>query len=191
MYLNFHWSTKYKVEKFLVGFFALSFMLSMTIQPLVFSVSAGHDPFNGVEQTSVLFCHKLGNGSYNQPNSSVTATGGQVNVPQGHASHLGDIIPPFHFEGGSYAGQNWTEENEDIWNSGLCNGPVATPEPTPTPTDTPADDEGTSTGGTDTVVDSTDEVTELPQSGILDNILRVSIPGAALLLIGIALKLLL
>ena len=66
-----------------------------------------------------------------------------------------------------------------------------TSTPTPTPTDTPADDGDTSTGGTDTVVDSTDEVTELPQSGILDDILRVSIPGAALLLIGVALKLLL
>lgn len=68
---------------------------------------------------------------------------------------------------------------------------VPTSTPTPTPTDTPASDEGTSTGGTDTVVDTTDDVTELPQSGILENILAVSLPGAALLLIGIALKLLL
>lgn len=75
--------------------------------------------------------------------------------------------------------------------AGTTVNPTSTPTPTPTPTQTPADDEGTATGGTDTVVDTTDEVTELPQSGILDNILRVSIPGAALLLIGLALKLLL
>ena len=69
-----------------------------------------------------------------------------------------------------------------------------TSTPTPTLTDAPADEEDTSTGGTggsDTVADTTDEVTELPQSGILDNILRISIPWAALLLIGAALKLLL
>lgn len=79
-----------------------------------------------------------------------------------------------------------------IASSGTTADPTSTP--TPTPTQTPADEEDTSTGGTggsDTVADSTDEVTELPQSGILDNILRVSIPGAALLLIGVALKLLL
>jgi len=73
-------------------------------------------------------------------------------------------------------------------------GTSVDPTSTPTPTSTPVEDEDTSTGGTggsETVADSTDEVTELPQSGILDNILRVSIPGAALLLIGIALKLLL
>lgn len=70
-------------------------------------------------------------------------------------------------------------------------GPEATNTPTPTETSS-TDDESSSndgTGGTDTV--GTDNVTELPQSGILDNILQISIPGFALLLIGAALKLLL
>ena len=65
----------------------------------------------------------------------------------------------------------------------------STSTPTSTPTQTPADD-NTSTGGTGGT-GTTDNVTELPQSGIVDNILRVSIPGVALLLIGVALKLLL
>ena len=72
-------------------------------------------------------------------------------------------------------------------------GGSSTPTSTPTPT-VKSESGGTSTtdgtggtGGTDT----TDGVTELPQSGIVDNILRVSIPGVALLLIGVALKLLL
>jgi hypothetical protein len=67
-------------------------------------------------------------------------------------------------------------------------GTTVDPTSTPTPTDTPVDNGETSTGGTDTVVDTTDEVTELPQSGILDNILIVSVSGSALLLIGTALK---
>lgn len=70
-------------------------------------------------------------------------------------------------------------------------GDTTTVNPTSTPTPTPETSSSTGgTGGTDTT-GTTDEVTELPQSGILDNILRVSIPGAALLLIGVALKLLL
>lgn len=65
-----------------------------------------------------------------------------------------------------------------------------TSTPTPTTSSSSSDNDSSSTGGTGGT-DTTDEVTELPQSGILDNILRVSIPGAALLLIGVALKLLL
>src|SRR3989338_6798409 len=48
-------------------------------------------------------------------------------------------------------------------------GTSVDPTSTPTPTSTPVEDEDTSTGGTggsETVADSTDEVTELPQSGI-------------------------
>ncbi len=75
-----------------------------------------------------------------------------------------------------------------IASSGGSTSPTSTP--TPTSTSSSNDSDSTSTGGTGGT-DTTDTVTELPQSGIVDNILRVSIPGAALLLIGIALKLLL
>lgn len=81
-----------------------------------------------------------------------------------------------------------------IASGGTTTNPTSTPLPTSTSTQTPVDNDDSSaggTGGTETVTDTTDEVTELPQSGILENILSVSIPGAALLLIGIALKLLL
>jgi len=72
---------------------------------------------------------------------------------------------------------------------GASTDTVSEPTDTPTPTTESTSGSGgsTSTGGTGT----TDNVTELPQSGILDSILQVSIPGAALLLIGVALKLLL
>ena len=99
-------------------------MLSLIASLVPMQAFAVHDPFGGVEQTSVLFCHQVGNGSYNTPNSSVTATGGQVSLPQGHSNnqHSGDIIPPFHFAGGSYPGQNWNASTQDIWASGNCDG---------------------------------------------------------------------
>ncbi len=117
------------------GSVSRKYVAATAVTALVFSVfvpitKANHDPFGGVPQTSVLFCHQLGNDDYNEPNASVTATGGQVTIPQGHAGHDGDIIPPFHFDGGSYPGQNWTAETEDIWNSGACDGDgVIDPEP--------------------------------------------------------------
>ncbi|MEX1052717.1 MAG: cohesin domain-containing protein [Patescibacteria group bacterium] len=67
-----------------------------------------------------------------------------------------------------------------------------TTEPTSTPTPTQAVEDNETVGTTGgSGGDATDEVTELPQSGVLDNMLAISISGATLLLIGTALKFLL
>lgn len=118
------------------------FLLGRTIT----SVSADHDPFNGVPQTSVDICHVNGDGGYVSNSPNISGSGGNLNL-QGHAGHISDIIPPFHWQGCSdddadytstdstkacktkigpdwkyddlhtysYAGKNWTTDNQDIW----------------------------------------------------------------------------
>lgn len=101
--------------------FLLKSLSFVTIFAMAFSsniaVFAAHDPFGGNAQTSVEICHQLGNGGY-VPNSPNISASGQVN---GHGGHEDDIIPPFHYLDNddvlqSYPGQNWTEENENLWN---------------------------------------------------------------------------
>ena len=69
---------------------------------------------------------------------------------------------------------------------------TSTPAPTSTLTPTPTTeiDEG-GTGGTEEIVPTEVVPTALPQSGILDNVIKYSAPGLALFLIGLALKFLL
>ena len=128
-----------KTAKFLVGVFALTFMLSMTVQPLVFGTLA---------KEKVDICHATGSNSnpYNSANADKTADAG------GHDGHSGpvwfsgitvawgDIIPPFTYTGGSYPGKNWDANGQAIYNNGGCNGVLPTPTPTPsvTPTPTPS-----------------------------------------------------
>ena len=62
----------------------------------------------------------------NQPNKSADVQGhdghnGPIWYP-GITTSWGDIIPPFYYIGGYYAGKNWTAEGQAIWNNG-CNIP--------------------------------------------------------------------
>lgn len=94
---------------------------------MVFSVftpmniaQANHDPFNGAIKDKVAICHS-GNGKnfiVNEP--SISGTGNNPSI-QGHENHSSDIIPPFHYAGGVYAGKNWNA-GKDIWNNGKCDG---------------------------------------------------------------------
>lgn len=80
------------------------------------------DPFGGVLQTKVKICHS-GNGKNfvsNEP--SISGTGANPSF-EGHLNHSSDIIPPFHYAGGVYAGSsNWNDTTEAIWNNGECDG---------------------------------------------------------------------
>jgi hypothetical protein len=82
-----------------------------------------------VEVTSVTICHRTNSNS--NPYVQITpAVSGVLNGHDGHdgpvwdptlkAQHIkwGDIIPPFSYSGGSFAGQNWTEEGQAIWENG-------------------------------------------------------------------------
>src|SRR6185437_8884994 len=67
----------------------------------------------------IHICHRLGNGSYNDPYPSVS----NVIAPHGHTSHPLDIIPPFNHVNGRFHGLNWTAEGRAIWENG-CSRPV-------------------------------------------------------------------
>lgn len=54
----------------------------------------------------VTLCH-ANNGTFEY--SLITVSINSVINGAGHDGHDGDIIPPFAYEGGSYAGKNWTE----------------------------------------------------------------------------------
>jgi uncharacterized repeat protein (TIGR01451 family) len=70
----------------------------------------------------IHICHRLGNGSYNDPYPSVS----NVIAPHGHTSHPLDIIPPFNHVHGRFPGLNWTDEGRAIWENG-CSRPVPPP----------------------------------------------------------------
>jgi uncharacterized repeat protein (TIGR01451 family) len=72
----------------------------------------------------IHICHRLGNGSYNDPYPSVS----DVAAEHGHTSHPLDIIPPFRHRTHQgmvvdYPGKNWTAEGQAIWENG-CSRPV-------------------------------------------------------------------
>ena len=153
-----------KKPKFLVGFFVLTFVLSMTLQMVPFGANAHTSPYGSGPITNVTVCHSTG--STSNPYTINTVGISSSGAPQGgHDSNSGghgdDIIPPYHWSGGDYPGKNWTSENEDIWNNGNCNGdgivetptptptvtPTATPTPTPTVTPTPTPTPGGGGGG--------------------------------------------
>lgn len=106
-------------------------------------VSADHDPFGGVPQTSVTLCHAEGNGSFNSITPNISGSGGNLNL-QGHENnngvHVNDIIPPFHWSDGSatysYPGKNWVA-GQTTWNNDCVVPASPTPTPTATPTGTP------------------------------------------------------
>lgn len=107
-------------------------------------VSADHNPNH--QATRVTICHSTqpqpsnGNGQGPQNNPYVRQTVNQSSIfnnPNGHNYHdgpifnnsgqnyWGDIIPPF----GNYAGLNWTQEGQDIYNNNcgfVTEGPFVT-----------------------------------------------------------------
>lgn len=81
-------------------------------------------------EAKVTVCHASDSQSNpyvtNQPNKTADVSGHDGhNGPiwySGITSAWGDIIPPFYYIGGYYAGKNWTTEGQAIWNNG-CNIP--------------------------------------------------------------------
>src|SRR5690349_10810145 len=64
----------------------------------------------------VVVCH-TGNGTnYTVNEPAATADVG------GHDGHDGDIIPPFAYDGGTYAGKNWDAAGQDVYHNGACDG---------------------------------------------------------------------
>ena len=61
-----------------------------------------------VEEAKITVCHAAGqSGNYTATEVAISA------VIEGHGDHEGDIIPPF----GDFAGQNWNDDTEAIWNN--------------------------------------------------------------------------
>jgi hypothetical protein len=112
-----------KSKYFLTIFAAVVIFGSFTVNP--FFALGDHDPFDGVNQERVTICHATGNSGYIAITPSTLGSGENPNL-QGHDQHQDnrDIIPPFHYEGGTYAGQNWNTDTAQIWNNGGCDGEV-------------------------------------------------------------------
>lgn len=111
----------------------------------------------------VTLCHATG--SQSNPYVEISVAPEAV-FKQGHDQHQGDIVPPFDYSGGHYAGLNWDTEHITIWENGCDPVSTATPEiPTDTPvapTDTPA--EPSATPEVTHTMTSTAEFTQTPTS---------------------------
>lgn len=104
-------------------------------------------------QPKVTLCHRTN--SDTNPYVRITVDANAV-IKEGHGDHTGpvwspglkaqqikwgDIIPPFAYNGGTYAGMNWTDAGRAIFSAG-CAVPQAqtsTPPPTQTATSSAAD----------------------------------------------------
>jgi hypothetical protein len=106
------------------------------------------------DKTEITICHATDSNShpYVQESPSIDSTGyPDVVLSGGHIDHTGpiwfdgiqekwgDIIPPFDYLEFHFAGMNWDEAGQAIWNNG-CKVPGESPAPTESPalTDTPA-----------------------------------------------------
>lgn len=78
------------------------------------------------EQRSVDVCHATSSDEKNPYNLipvNISSSDGSLgNGENDHTGHSDDIIPPYTIGGVVFPGQNWTTENEAIWNNG-CNVP--------------------------------------------------------------------
>ncbi len=81
----------------------------------------------------VTICHATASAS--NPYVEITVSTAAV-FTQGHDQHQGrrDIIPPFSYEGGSFAGLNWDSSGREVYEAGCRE-----PEPIVDPEDEPAD----------------------------------------------------
>ncbi len=73
-----------------------------------------------LDPKSIEICHAVGNGTYNDLTTDVNG------VINGHASDVGDIIPPFTYSGGNYPGRNWDTVGVAVWTNGCIPLPTAT-----------------------------------------------------------------
>jgi hypothetical protein len=78
------------------------------------------------ENQKVQICHANEGNGWTSNNVSVNSI---LNVPNGHRFHDDDIIPPFTYSGGSFAGLNWDAYGQSIWNNG-CDNEVTPTAPT-------------------------------------------------------------
>jgi uncharacterized repeat protein (TIGR01451 family) len=109
--------------KNLVGSNARKQFAAVAVVALVFSVfvpttQANHGgPYGDVEMKKIILCHdESGDGTDYHSSGGVSVSA----AISGHGSHETDIIPPFHYKDGSYAGLNWNADNEEIWDGGNC-----------------------------------------------------------------------
>lgn len=115
-------------------FFAAFTVFSLVITLIPISARAQQPEVQGVNNPSheevddpeITICHATRSNThpYDEQSPSVEA------ILAGHDDHdgpvwfdgtteaWGDIIPPFEYDGGSYAGKNWTTEGQAIWNDG-------------------------------------------------------------------------
>jgi len=104
----------------LAGLTILSLFV-FTISPL--TAGATTNPYGNDEVKKISLCHdEAGDGTGYHSSGGI-----DVNAAiSGHDGHETDIIPPFYYKDGNstvfYAGKNWTDVNEDIWNNGGCDG---------------------------------------------------------------------
>ena len=107
-----------------VGVLVLS-MLATLVAPLaVFVAQADHGgPYGDTEMKKIVLCHWDASA---KPDPAYKSSGDvSVNAAiNSHGDvHEDDIVPPFHYSGGSYPGLNWNDTNADIWGvDGSCDG---------------------------------------------------------------------
>jgi hypothetical protein len=141
------------------------------------------------DKTEITICHATDSNShpYVTESPSIDSSGyPQVTLENGHLGHTGplwfdgiqekwgDIIPPFDYLDFHFAGLNWSEDGQAIWNAG-CKVPDESPIPsespagsgagatdTPAPTDTPVPSGG---GGGDTAAPTQPPTDTLTSTG--------------------------
>lgn len=99
----------------------------MVLVPASPALANGHKP--KPETKKVTLCHATPPASAKNGWNLITVSKKSVIKEHGHDSHAKDIIPPFD----GYAGKNWDETGQAIFNNG-CKKPGETPSPTTTTT---------------------------------------------------------
>ncbi len=105
-------------------FFAVIVLLAMAFGPFS-SVFATE--FEFPNNPNVTICHATAS-EHNPYTSNTVDANSIINEINGHGTHGSDIIPPFNYdlgeeESGSFEGQNWTTENQEIHENG-CVAPL-------------------------------------------------------------------
>lgn len=101
------------------------------------------------EQQKITICHANNGNGWVSNNVSVKSI---INVPNGHAYHGEDIIPPFAYAGGTFPGLNWDEYGQFVYNNGCSNEVTPT---TPTVTQAVCTADNQAGGASFTIVSAT------------------------------------